>query len=109
MKYKNCWDFVISYYKKHLGIHLPIVKIEKSYAFHFLNEPEKTNWKKNDTPKDFDLVMFYRWLPEHIGIYKNGKVIHYLKNAGVVCHDMNHPCMANWRTYEFWRRNIYES
>jgi len=102
--YENCWDFVIRYYKKHLGIQLPFVKIQKSYAYHFLEEPERTNWKPVKDPDNFDLVLFYRWLPEHIGVFKDGKIIHFLKNVGVVCHDRYHPIMANWRTYEYWRR-----
>lgn len=107
----DCWAFVREVQREHFGRAVPLVDVD-SYNLRaviraFRQHAQGQKWEQVETPDEGDAVLMGRNSdPIHVGLWcdvDGGRVLHCVRNAGVVAQAPFDLAVSGWTNKTFWR------
>lgn len=108
----DCWAFARRVWREQFGRHVPHVPFDATSPLAcrraLVNEPERLQWEKVETPADGDAVLLSKSSrPSHVGVWADangGAVVHCVGGAGVVVQNPQSLKLTGWNILGCYRR-----
>ena len=105
----NCGELLRYVYKKHFDYDAPILLADALDLRSCVRDVQNiqryySNMKKVTRAQDFDLAVLWRGIiPDHVGLYAAGSILHCRPNVGVFLDDAFTIESFGWRKIEYYR------
>ncbi len=106
----HCWALVRHVQREQFGRDLPVIPNPEdllSIARHFRDHPERRRWDLVDVPQEGDCVLMRQArYPVHVGVWLDvdgGRVLHVVRDKGVVAQGLESLAAHGWRIEGFYR------
>ncbi len=106
----HCWALVRHVQRERFGRDLPVIPNPDdllTIARRFRDHPERRRWDLVDTPEEGDCILMRQArYPVHVGVWlevDGGKVLHVVRDKGVIAQSRESLAAHGWRIEGFYR------